>query len=897
LTEPSTKSDPRIPQIEAALREYLERLDRGEQFDVEGFLARHGEIADSLRSFIASEIDLRQLAQLAAIDVTHVQSTRSMTLRGQETFVPASTPSDASAPEGLLSGDFGRYRIIKTLGKGAMGIVYLAEDTQLTRQVAIKTPHFKTVPSAESIERFYREARAAATLRSPHICPVFDVGQINGTHYLSMQYIDGRPLSDFVSSHKFQNERHILIAIRKLALALQDAHQQKIVHRDLKPANIMVDRKGEPIIMDFGLARQVGRDDEARLTESGLVVGTPAFMSPEQIEGISEKIGPPTDQYSLGVVFYELLTGQLPFRGTLLAVMAQVMTQQPVPPSRLRTDLDPRVESVCLKMMAKKSRDRFTSMLAVAEELETILRNPLVKEETAKAPAPLAPAVADALPRASDPVAKTVILPKVASAAAPSPKGNRYAGANLPVLEKAARQLMTRGHCEKVIDLIEGVAENDRTQGLQTLYADACRRREEIALLTRQLDEAVRSGDGSAAARHAEHLLKLKPDHPRALEICGRKSAGREPSHEPGRPRQRLRELWSRNRWFRWMVPVAGAAAVIILLGVCLLSLRSSKAVLKIAIDDPNVEVYVEGSTLAVKAPGGEIEVEPGPIELTVSDGISQFTTKSFSVARRDRKSVTVSVVDSNLTATMGGTVLGVESDEPADDTPKETPTVTAQETPTATAKETSEVSPAIVLPSKAPPASTPPVVAKPIHSQAPIIDRHALVIRGRWHIEGDEIVKPRHKGPFSIIHFGNSEWTDYDFSVELMREDGKHCCGLCYRAVDAHNQYRFIIAGWSRQKVPKAGINVESSGIPTYGGPRHSCVLRNKEWYIASIKVRGDRSEAYLDGELMYTNLDDKHSKGQVGLFAYEPGFHFRNIKVTAPDGRSLWEGNPELR
>ena len=166
------------------------------------------------------------------------------------------------------------------------------------------------------------------------------------------------------------------------------------MHRDLKPANIMVDRKGEPIIMDFGLARQVGRDEEAHLTETGLVVGTPAFMSPEQIEGISEKIGPPTDQYSLGVVFYELLTGQLPFRGTLLAVMAQVMTQQPVPPSRLRRDLDSRVESVCLKMMAKKSQDRFPSMLAVAEELETILRNPVAKEETTKAPAPLAPAAA-----------------------------------------------------------------------------------------------------------------------------------------------------------------------------------------------------------------------------------------------------------------------------------------------------------------------------------------------------------------------------------------------------------------------------------------------------------------------------------------------------------------------
>ncbi len=218
-------------------------------------------------------------------------------------------------------------------------------------------------------------------------------------------------------------------------------------------------------------------------------------MSPEQIEGISEKIGPPTDQYSLGVVFYELLTGQLPFRGTLLAVMAQVMTQQPVSAESSAHGPRPALESVCLKMMAKKSRDRFVSMLAVAEELETILRNPVAKEETTQAPARLAPAVAEPPPRASDPVAKTATMPKVTPAAAPLPEGNRYAAADLPVLEKAGRQLMARGHCEKVIELIEGVPENGRTPGLQTLYADACRRREELRVF------GPRAGSGGSLRR------------------------------------------------------------------------------------------------------------------------------------------------------------------------------------------------------------------------------------------------------------------------------------------------------------------------------------------------------------------------------------------------------------
>ena len=219
-------------------------------------------------------------------------------------------PTKAAA--GDLSGRFGRYQIFRALGKGAMGAVYLAEDTELKRLVAIKTPHFEDGPTGEQLERFYREARAAATLRHANICPVYDVGQIDGRHYISMAYIEGTPLSAFVRADRPQTDGQVLILIRKLALALADAHQHGVVHRDLKPANIMVDNKSEPVITDFGLARQVRPDDEIRLTQSGVLLGTPAYMSPEQVEGEPEQIGPATDQYSLGVILYELLTGTLP---------------------------------------------------------------------------------------------------------------------------------------------------------------------------------------------------------------------------------------------------------------------------------------------------------------------------------------------------------------------------------------------------------------------------------------------------------------------------------------------------------------------------------------------------------------------------------------------------------
>ena len=262
-----------------------------------------------------------------------------------------------------------------------MGTVYLAEDTQLRRQIGFKTPQFAGDDQRELLERFYREARAAATLRHPCICPVYDVGDIDGKHYITMAYIEGRPLSHFVNPAVPQTAAQILIVVGKIAQALQEAHDHGIVHRDLKPANIMIDRRGEPVIMDFGLARQAQQPDDLHLTQTGVIMGSPAYMPPEQVEADPEKIGPAADQYSLGVILYELLTGRVPFRGSLASVMGQIVSQ--AQPSReLCPGLDPRIDAVCLKMMAKNPPERFPSLSAVSQELAAIVRN------SAASPAP-----------------------------------------------------------------------------------------------------------------------------------------------------------------------------------------------------------------------------------------------------------------------------------------------------------------------------------------------------------------------------------------------------------------------------------------------------------------------------------------------------------------------------
>lgn len=276
-------------------------------------------------------------------------------------------------PAATLPEQFGRYRILKQLGKGGMGAVYLAEDTQLGRRVALKVPHIASDAGPSMLQRFDREARAAATLNHPNICPVYDVGTHNGIPFLTMAYIEGQTLAEMVKKGKPLPQVAAASIVHTLALALAEAHRRGVVHRDLKLANVMMNERGEPVIMDFGLARLVGAN-AAHLTGSGALLGTPSYMPPEQVNGDVRAIGPACDIYSLGVILYELLTGHLPFEGSVGAVLGQILTQAPQPPSAHRPDLDRRLEAICLKAMQKEIAARYASMTEFAKALSGYLQ-------------------------------------------------------------------------------------------------------------------------------------------------------------------------------------------------------------------------------------------------------------------------------------------------------------------------------------------------------------------------------------------------------------------------------------------------------------------------------------------------------------------------------------------
>ncbi len=298
-------------------------------------------------------------------EVTMDLGTRGATVDVDVDSIRVLDSGGADHPEKL-----GRYKIVSEIARGGMGVVYRAHDPKLGRVVALKVLLAGEGASREMIARFMREARSAAGLKHPGIVQVHDFGEAGGQHYFTMDFVPGRSLDHMVATGDVPPQRALEIVLA-VARALQHAHERDIIHRDLKPANIIVTPEGEPVLTDFGLAKEVG---DTGLSMTGTVFGTPAYMSPEQAQGCTDQIDGRSDVYSLGVVLYELLAGEQPFTGaTVYDVITEVITKDPPSPVQINSDLDADLGTICLKAMEKVPECRYATMADMADDIQAYL--------------------------------------------------------------------------------------------------------------------------------------------------------------------------------------------------------------------------------------------------------------------------------------------------------------------------------------------------------------------------------------------------------------------------------------------------------------------------------------------------------------------------------------------
>jgi predicted Ser/Thr protein kinase len=330
---------------------------RGQAADVEAVAAQYPDVASELRELWAA-------ARVAAA-LARPRTPNPASPCHRVTVSPCHLPT-------ALPRSFGDFELLEELGRGGMGVVYRARQKSLQRTVALKMILRGELATADDLARFEAEARAAAHLDHPNIVPVYAVGSTDGQAYFSMRLIEGQTLAALLARGPLrpQEAARLLAAV---ARAVQYAHERGILHRDLKPANVLIDGSGRPHITDFGLAKRAAGGGR---TQTGAIVGTPAYMAPEQVSGSRGTPGAASDVYSLGVILYEMLTGRPPFQAASpVDTLLLVLEQDPVRPRLLNPKVDPDLELICLKCLQKVPELRYRSAGALAGDLEAFLES------------------------------------------------------------------------------------------------------------------------------------------------------------------------------------------------------------------------------------------------------------------------------------------------------------------------------------------------------------------------------------------------------------------------------------------------------------------------------------------------------------------------------------------
>ncbi len=350
----ATVGDARLALL---LDQMTDALRSGRVPDIDRLVVEHAEFEQELRELWATVL----VAESAAATSHAPRESESRRLEPLPTPLPT-----AHVPR--RSGD---YLLLGELGRGGMGVVYRARQMSLDREVALKMLLAGELASAGCLSRFQAETQAVAQLDHPHIVPIYEVGELAGRPYYTMRFVAGQTLGQMLAAGPIDS-RAAARLLEPVCRAIHYAHERGILHRDLKPSNILIDREGNPLVTDFGLAKQVS--DDAQLTQTGAIVGTPNYMAPEQAVGGRGRLSAASDVFSLGAILYQMLSGRPPFQAaTPVDTMLLVLEQDPVPPRLLNPRANRELEMISLKCLQKPSDLRYASAAALADDLAAYL--------------------------------------------------------------------------------------------------------------------------------------------------------------------------------------------------------------------------------------------------------------------------------------------------------------------------------------------------------------------------------------------------------------------------------------------------------------------------------------------------------------------------------------------